>query len=186
MEGQSLIPATAGLPEERTMSSSTPARNSRNRLSRIAAKEVPHRSDDRFFAAKEDVKHACEELLHDLRTSAASPAMVADLVEAVRRVEQGLKDLTPDMPKASSQVKDMAKDVQHLQLAETWVSAAERVLGRLGSAGSMSVRNGLLEAQDTVMWCVRAQRWDGELTAATTTLQRLVKEAEAQAARVAG
>jgi hypothetical protein len=186
MEAQSLIPATAGQPEERTMSSSTPARSSRNRLTRVSAKEVPHRVDDRFFAAKADVKHACEELLHELRTSSARPAMVTDLVEAVRRVEQALKDLTPDVPKASSQVKDLAKDVQHLRLAETWVSAAERVLGRLGSAGSTATRNGLLEAQDTVMWCVRAQRWDGELTAATSGLQKLVKDAEAQAARVTG
>ena len=36
------------------------------------------------------------------------------------------------------------------------------------------------------MWCVRAQRWDGELTAATTDLKELVQEAEAHASRVAG
>jgi hypothetical protein len=35
------------------------------------------------------------------------------------------------------------------------------------------------------MWCVRAQHWDGELTAATKQLEKLVKEAEAQASRVA-
>lgn len=186
MEVQSLVPAAAGQREERTMSSSTPERSSRNRLTRISAKEVPHRADDRFFAAKADVKGACEELLHELRTSSASPAMVADLAEAVRRVERGLKELTPDLPKASSQVKAKAKDVKHLQLAETWVSAGERVLGRLGSAGPLATRNGLLEAQDRVMWCVRAQHWDGELTSAISTLQRLVKDAEAHAARVSG
>jgi hypothetical protein len=79
----------------------------------------------------------------------------------------------------------MGKEVQHLQLAETWVSATERVLTRLGSNGSHEERDRLLEAQDTVMWCVRAQRWDGELTAATTDLKKLVQEAEAHAARVA-
>ena len=157
-----------------------------NRLSRTAAKEVPHRQDERFFAAKADVKKACEDLLHDLRHSAAHPPMVADLVTAVNRVQQQLKEITPDEPKASSTVRDMAKEVQHLQLAETWVGATERVLTRLGTNAPQPMRDELLEAQDTVMWCVRAQRWDGELTAATLQLQKLVQAAEATAARVAG
>lgn len=155
-----------------------------NRLSRIAAKEVPHRSDERFFAAKSDVKRACEDLLHDLRGCSASPAMVTDLITAVNRMEQQVKDVSPDEPKASSAVRDMGKEVQHLQSAQAWVSAAERVLTRLGNGASHSVRDGLLEAQDAVMWCVRAQHWDGELTAATKQLEQLVKEAEAHASRV--
>jgi septal ring factor EnvC (AmiA/AmiB activator) len=152
-----------------------------NRLSRVAAKEVPHRADERLFAAKADVKKACEDLLHDLRHSSAHAPMVADLVTAVNRVQQQLKDITPDEPKASSSVKDMAKEVQHLQVAETWVSATERVLTRLGSNVTHEMRDALLESQDTVMWCVRAQHWDGELTAATKQLEKLVKDAEALA-----
>lgn len=155
-----------------------------NRLSRQAAKEVPHRKDERFFAARADVLKACEDLLHDLRRSAAHAPMVADLTTAVKRMEQQLKDITPEEPKASSQVRDMAKEVQHLQVAATWVSATERVLSRLGAAAPHDMRDGLLEAQDTVMWNVRAQHWDGDLTAATTQLQKLVQEAEAHAARV--
>lgn len=157
-----------------------------NRLSRTAAKEVPHRKDERFFAAKADVEKACEDLLHDLRRSAAHAPMIADLSTAVKRVEQQLKDIAPDEPKASSIVRDMGKEVQHLQVAATWVSATERVLTRLGSGAPAGMRDGLLEAQDAVMWNVRAQRWDGDLTAATTQLQDRVKEAEAHAARVAG
>jgi hypothetical protein len=157
-----------------------------NRLSRTAAKEVPHRTDERFFAAKADVKKACEDLLHDLRHSSAHPPVVTDLTTAVKRVEQSLKDITPEEPKASSAVRDMGKEVQHLQVAHTWVSATERVLVRLGSAAPHGMRDNLLEAQDTVMWNVRAQHWDGELTAATTNLQKLVQEADAHAARVAG
>ena len=155
-----------------------------NRLSRTAAKEVPHRADERLFAAKADVKKACEDLLHELRHSSAHAPMVADLTTAVNRVQQQLKEITPDEPKASSSVRDMAKEVQHLQVAETWVSATERVLTRLGTSATHDMKDGLLEAQDTVMWCVRAQHWDGELTAATKQLDKLVKEAEAQAARV--
>ena len=165
------------------MKSSTPGPN---RLTRISAKEVPHRTDERFFAAKADVKKACEDLIHELRHSSAHAPMVADLMTAVNRVQQQLKDITPDVPKASSEVRDMAKEVQHLQLAETWVSATERVLTRLGANCSHSMRDGLLEAQDTVVWCVRAPHWDGELTAAVTTLQKRVQDAEVQAARVAG
>ena len=157
-----------------------------NRLSRIAAKEVPHRQDERFFAAKADVKKACEDLLHDLRHSSAHAPMIADLTTAVKKVEQQLKDITPDEPKASTTVRDMAKEVQHLQLAETWVSATERVLTRLGPNAPHDMRDGLLEAQDSVMWHVRAEHWDGDLTAAITNLQALVKDAETHAARVAG
>ncbi len=156
-----------------------------NRLSRTAAKEVPHRTDERLFAAKADVKKACENLLHDLRHSSAHESMVADLTTAVDRVLLRLKAITPDVPKASSEVREMAKEVQRLQLAETWVSATERVLTRLGAGSSSKVRDGLLEAQDTVMWCVRAQHWDGQLTAAVTQLQKLVQDAEALASRVA-
>lgn len=155
-----------------------------NRLSRIAAKEVPHRTDERFFAAKADVKSACENLMHDLRGCSATPAMVADLTTAVNRMLQQLKDMSPDEPKASSAVRDMGKEVQHLQTAETWVSAAERVLTRLGAGATGAVRDDLLQAQDSVMWSVRAQHWDGELTAATKRLEQLVKEAEAHASRV--
>ena len=155
-----------------------------NRLSRIAAKEVPHRTDERFFSAKADVKRACEDLMHDLRSCAATPAMVTDLTTAVTRLLQQVKDVSPDEPKASSTVRDMGKEVQHLQTAQTWVSAAERVLARLGSGTASEVRVGLLEAQDSVMWCVRAQHWDGELTAATKRLEDLVKDAEAHASRV--
>jgi hypothetical protein len=156
----------------------------KNRLSRTAAKEVPHRSDERFFSAKADVKKACEDLLHDLRHSSMHEPMVADLTTAVNRVQQSLKDIAPDEPKASSQVRDIAKEVQHLQLAETWVSSAERVLGRLGTAAPTKMRDELLEAQDTVMWCVRAEHWDGQLTAAVTQLQKQVQEAEALASRI--
>jgi len=154
-----------------------------NRLSRISAKEVPHRTDERFFAAKADVKRACEDLLHDLRTSAATGPMVADLTTAVNRLQQQVKDISPDEPKASSTVRDMSKDVQHLQVAQTWVSAAERVMSRLGG-GAHELRDRLAEGQESVMWCVRAQHWDGELTAATKRLEQLVKDAEAQASRI--
>jgi hypothetical protein len=66
------------------------------------------------------------------------------------------------------------------------VSSAERVLTRLGTSATTKMRDGLLEAQDTVMWCVRAEHWDGQLTAAVTELQKRVQEAEALASRVAG
>lgn len=157
-----------------------------NRLSRTAAKEVPHRSNERFFAAKSAVRTQCEDLLHDLRHSAAHAPMIADFTAAIERVEQILKGISPDAPKATSEVKEISKEVGHLALASTWVSAAERVLGRLGTGAPAGAREGVLEAQDTVMWCVRADRWDGQLTAAVTQLERVVKDAEAAAARIAG
>lgn len=155
----------------------------KNRLSRTAAKEVPHRSDERFYSARADVKKACEDLLHLLRTSSAHEVMLADFVTAVKRVEQDLQEISPDESKASSTVRDMGKEVQHLQIAETWVAATDRVIERLGDRATHQMRDDLLEAQERVMWCVRAQHWDGELTSATTALQTLVQEAEVAAAR---
>ncbi len=157
----------------------------KNRLSRTAAKEVPHRSDERFYSARADVRKSCEDLLHLLRTSSAHEVVVADFTTAVDRLMQELAQISPDEPKASSTVRDMGKEVQHLQVAETWVAAADRVLERLGAHASHTMRDGLLEAQERVMWCVRAQHWDGELTSTTTQLQGLVQDAEAHAARVA-
>lgn len=157
----------------------------KNRLSRTAAKRVPHRSHERFYAARADVKKACEDLIHLLRTSSAHQVVIADFVTAVRRVEHDLHALSPDEPKVSSIVREMGKEVQHLQVAETWVSAADRVLDRLGTRAPHGQRDALLEARERVMWCVRAQHWDGELTSTTTQLQGLVQEVEVTAARVA-
>lgn len=157
----------------------------KNRLSRTAAKEVPHRSHERFYSARADVKKACEDLLHLLRTSPAHDLVVRDFVTAVDRLLKELHEVSPDEPKASSHVREMAKEAQHLQVAEVWVAAADRVLERLGARANHQVRDELLEAQERVMWCVRAQHWDGELTSTTTQLQHLVQQAEAHAARVA-
>lgn len=157
----------------------------KNRLSRTAAKEVPHRSNERFYSARSDVKKACEDLQHLLRMSSAHEVVVRDFETAVGRIEQDLQNISPDESKATSTLRDMGKEVQHLQVAETWVSATDRVLERLGDAASHKMRDELLEAQERVMWCVRAEHWDGELTSTTTQLQALVQEAEAHAARVA-
>ena len=81
-----------------------------------------------------------------------------------------------------SRLRDIAKDVGHVQVAETWLAAADRVLGRLGPDGPRSPRIAIDEAVDTVMWHIRAGEWDGRLTPAVTELQRAVREAEAQAA----
>ena len=157
----------------------------KNRLSRTAAKEVPHRSHERFYSARSDVRRACEDLLHLLRTSSAHEVVVRDFVTAVDRLLHDLQHISPDEPKATSTVREMGKEVQHLQVAETWVAAADRVLERLGNHANHRMRQELLEAQERVMWCVRAQHWDGELTSTTTRLQDLVQQAEAHAARVA-
>lgn len=157
----------------------------KNRLSRTAAKEVPHRSNERFYSAKADVKKACEDLRHLLRMSSAHEVVVRDLEAAVTRIEQDLQNISPDESKATSTLRDMGKEVQHLQVAETWVAGTDRVLDRLGDSATHTMRDDLLEAQERVMWCVRAGHLDGELTSATTQLQTLVQEAEAHASRVA-
>jgi len=155
-----------------------------SRLSRIAAKEVPHRKTGRFFAAKTDVKHSCEQLVHDVKRSALHDSMKTDLLNAVDRVHQALHDLTEDTPGGRNELVELEKQVEHLLLAEKWANAAERVLVRLGSDGNKEVRTSVLEAQDKVMWCVRADQWDGQLTSALSALTKQVQEAEAHASRV--
>jgi hypothetical protein len=155
-----------------------------SRLSRIAAKEVPHRKTGRFFAAKTDVKHSCEQLVHDVKRSALHDSMKTDLLNAVDRVHQALHDLTEDTPGGRNELVELEKQVEHLLLAEKWVNAAERVLVRLGSDGNKEVRDAVLEEQDKVMWCVRADQWDGQLTSALSALTKQVQEAEAHASRV--
>ena len=156
-----------------------------SRLSRTAAKKVPHRSSDRLFAAKATAKRMCEDLIHDVRRSAAHEAVRIDFLEALDQVQHLLQDISLDVPHSASQVRDFTKEISHLQVAHTWVAAAERVLGRLGANGSKGMRDGLVESQESVMWCVRAGHWDGQLTSTVTALEVCVKDAEAHAARAA-
>lgn len=163
-----------------SMSNSGPSR-----LARSAAKEVPHRTTDRFFAAKSAVKTACEDLVHDVRRSHLHVAMKNDLLHAVERIQRDLHDISASDQGARSQLVDIEKELHHLQMAEKWVAASERVLSRLGANGARAVRDELLEAQDTVMWCVRAHAWNGQLTASLARLQRIVQDAEVRASRTA-
>lgn len=166
------------------MSADAPGRT-RNRLSRIAKKRVPHRGDHRFFAAKAHVRSECESLQHDLRHSCAHPPVIADFLHALETVETVLHDLGPHDPGARDEVRELTKLVQHLRLAETWVTASERVSMRLGVHATHDQRIGIEESREAVVWCVRAGHWDGQLTAAIGSLQRIVLEAEARAALVA-
>ena len=165
------------------MSADAPGRT-RNRLSRIAKKQVPHRGDHRFFAAKAHVRAECESLQHDLRHSCAHPPVLSEFRQALDAVEVALHDLGPHDPGAKDEVREMTTLVQHLRLAETWVTASERVLIRLGARATHAQRTELEEARESVMWCVRAGHWDGQLTATISILQRCVLNAEARAALV--
>lgn len=162
------------------MSTQTPGPN---RLARTAAKEVPHRKADRFFAAKTDLRNSCEDLLKDVQMAPLHDAMRKDLTDAVKRVDREAQELGPDVSGARNTIVDLGKQVQHLALANKWVSNAQRVLDKLGS-GAKATRDALLEAQDSVMWHVRADIWDGQLTAALSNLKALVQEAETEASRV--
>ncbi len=156
-----------------------------SRLARTAAKEVPHRKSDRFFAAKSAAKADCEQLIVEVRRAHLHEATTAELLRAAERVQRELHGITLETPDARNAVVDLDKQIQHLRLAERWVSAAERVVTRLGSNGSKAVRDSVLEAADTVMWCVRAERWNGKLTASLTVLEQVVRDAEVHAARSA-
>lgn len=159
---------------------------SRSRLSRSAAKHTPHRSEDRFFAARTDARHACEELRAVIRRSGIHDTMKQELLTAVTRAEAMLSALSPTAHHPGANAKEIAKQIGHLRVAETWVAAADRVIGRLHGGGPLALRQQVEERQDAVMWCVRAEKWDGHLTAAVMQLEAVVKEAEVHASRKAG
>lgn len=158
----------------------------RSRLSRAEAKHKPHRTEDRFFSAKSDAKTACEELTAVIRRSAIHDVMKQDLLSAVERAQGQITAITPTVSHPGAELRELTKQVQHLQVAENWVAAADRVLARLNGSGPVPVRAAVEEAQDTVMWCVRADEWNGQLTAAVSALEKAVKEAEVHASRLAG
>lgn len=107
-----------------------------------------------------------------------------ELLQAVDRAEALVKGVEPTQVHPGAEIRQLAKEIEHLQLAELWVAAADRVLSRLGDSGPTQPRKELEEAQEAVMWCVRANEWNGKLTAAGTQLQKVVAEAEIHAARV--
>jgi hypothetical protein len=156
------------------------------RESRLAAKHRPHRSEDRFFAAKTAARHACEELTQSIRKSHIHDVMKSALLMAVRRAENRLQHIAPTSDHPGAEVKALTKEVGHLQLAEIWIAAGDRVMTRLTSAPATDARAAVEEAQDRVIWCVKADRWNGDLTVAVSDLQRVVQKAEVHASRVAG
>jgi hypothetical protein len=155
-----------------------------SRTSRIEAKYKGHRSEDRFFAARNNAKAACENLRTAIRKSQIHAVMRDELLQAVDRAEAEVKRVEPTQVHPGAEIRALIKDIEHLQLAELWVAAADRVLNRLGANGPAQSRSELEEAQEAVMWCVRANEWSGKLTAAGTQLRKVVAEAEVHAARV--
>ena len=107
-----------------------------------------------------------------------------ELLQAADRAEALVKGVEPTQIHPGAEIRQLAKEIEHLQLAEQWVAAADRVLNRLGTEGPAAARSDLEQAQDAVMWCVRAGEWNGQLTAAGTQLQKVVAEGEIHAARV--
>ena len=107
-----------------------------------------------------------------------------ELLQAADRAEALVKGVEPTQIHPGAEIRQLAKEIEHLQLAEQWVAAADRVLNRLRTEGPAAARTDLEQAQDAVMWCVRAGEWNGQLTAAGTQLQKVVAEGEIHAARV--
>jgi hypothetical protein len=161
-----------------------PPRDSRerSRTDRSAAKHKPHRTEDRFYKAKRDAHHACEDLRSRIQRSHIHAAVRKELLAAVAAAESQISEVSPTRSHPGARLREITKEVGHLLVAENWLAAADRVLDRLGSGAPKSQRSAIEEGVDTVMWHVRAGEWDGRLTAAVTQLQGIVQEAEAHAA----
>ena len=154
----------------------------KSRADRDAAKHKPHRTEDRFYKAKHVAQHACEDLRSSIKRSHIHEAVRKQLLTAVAEAEARINDVSPTRSHPGAELRELTKEVSHLQIAENWLAAADRVLDRLGSDGPKSQRTAVEEGVDTVMWHVRAGEWDGRLTASVTQLQGMVQEAETHAA----
>ena len=159
--------------------------NETSRLTRAEAKHKPHRSQERFFAARNDARARCESLRTAIRKSHIHTVVREELLAAVDRAEDLVKSVEPTQSHPGAEIKQLAKEIEHLTLAEQWVAASDRVLSRLNGQGPIDLRKNLEQAQEAVMWCVRANEWNGQLTAAGTQLQDAVREAEVHASRIA-
>lgn len=157
----------------------------KSRAERDAAKHKPHRTEDRFYKAKHDAQHACEDLRSSIKRSHIHDAVRKELLSAVAQAESLINEVTPTRSHPGAELRELTKEVGHLQIAENWLAAADRVLDRLGPNGPKSQRSAVEEGVDTVMWHVRAGEWDGRLTATVTQLQKVVQEAETHAANSA-
>lgn len=154
----------------------------KSRTERDAAKHKPHRTEDRFYKAKHDAQHACENLRSSIKRSHIHDAVRKELLGAVAEAESRIGEVTLTRSHPGAELRELTKEIGHLQIAENWLAAADRVLDRLGPNGPRSQRAAIEEGVDTVMWHVRAGEWDGRLTASVTQLQRIVQEAETHAA----
>jgi hypothetical protein len=154
----------------------------RTRAERDAAKHKPHRTEDRFYKAKHDAQHACEDLRSRIQRSHIHEAVRKELQAAVAEAESRVNEVTPTRSHPGAELRELTKEVGHLQVAENWLAAADRVMERLGPNGPKSQRTAVEEGVDTVMWHVRAGEWDGRLTASVAQLQAIVQEAETHAA----
>ena len=114
--------------------------NEPSRLSRAEAKNKPHRSEDRFFAARNEAKAACETLRSSIRKSNIHSVMQKDLLAAADRAESLVKQVELTTSHPGAEIKQLAKEIGHLQLAEQWVAAADRVLARLNGQGPSDLR----------------------------------------------
>lgn len=159
--------------------------NETSRLTRTEAKNKPHRSEDRFFAARHSATTRCQNLRATIRKSHIHSVMRNELLEAVDQAENSIKLVAPTQSHPGAEIRKLSKQIGHLVSAQQWVAAAERVLGRFKGSGPGELRARLEEAQEAVMWCVRAKAWNGQLTAAGSQLRHRVREAEVHASRTA-
>lgn len=154
----------------------------KSRAERDAAKHKPHRTEERFYKAKHDAQHACEDLRSSIKRSHIHDAVRKELLAAVSEAEAQINGVSPTRSHPGAELRELTKEVGHLQVAENWLAAADRVVERLGPNGPKSQLSAVEEGVDAVMWHIRAGEWDGRLTAAVTQLQRIVQEAETHAA----
>ncbi len=143
----------------------------------------PHRTQDRFYKAKHDAQHACEDLRAKIQRSNIHDAVRHELLRAVDAAESQINEVALTRSHPGSRLRDITKDVGHLQVAETWLLPPRTAFSAASAPdGPRSSRTAIDEAVDTVMWHIRVCEWDGRPTPAVTELQRAVQEAEAQAA----
>ena len=156
----------------------------KSRAQRDAAKHKPHRTQDRFYKAKHDAQHACEDLRAKIQRSNIHDAVRYELLRAVDAAESQISEVELTRSHPGSRLRDITKDVGHVRVAETWLPP--RTAFSAASAPWCDRRGLPSTKQRHRDVAHQGREWDGRLTPAVTELQRAVQEAEAGALRRAG
>ncbi len=145
----------------------------KNRQQRKAAKEVPSRRISRVYASRHNVLYKAEGLQSRLSKSNLNTQLRAELDGAIKSVVLIAREVSPTTPSARQILDEASRELTHLNLAQSWLTSATRVLASLDGAAH-DTRHEIIRAMDRIKDSLHSRDLGGALTAQIRTLENLV------------